>query len=468
MNFFTRIIKSITSLKKRTAIIGGLFLVVSTFLITARLTQYELQKVLENVQKDLNSIVTIELDYEKILQSMYSGDLQSGTDVLNEELLEKIEKSSYVEDFSVSAATQLFTQYADRTPKHEDKVPGGIIEPSNEIEIYDSNDPELAKYNLQIIEGDLTTNNKETYPIMVSKKYAEKHKLSIGDPLTLDFNSGFDEEQEALKKSGVITGIYELAANSPRPHKDNEERLFFSTRRVLKEVKELQFGENTPLMAGYDKIKVSLKDPMDTQKFLNELDAENSKYQQVAFKSSYEQYKTIQSMITDFSSILNFIQLFLILFALIVIGLIMMLSLRERKYEVGLLLSLGETKINILLQMLLEVAIVLVVSFGISFALSTTVIAPQASAVVNEQMQASMGELSANSSLSMPRGDNYVEDESTKLNTEVSIQQTDFKESLIFSSVIFSLLAVITCVTTILPTMKIIKRSPKEILSNNE
>ena len=188
MNFFTRIIKSITSLKKRTAIIGGLFLVVSTFLITARLTQYELQKVLENVQKDLNSIVTIELDYEKILQSMYSGDLQSGTDVLNEELLEKIEKSSYVEDFSVSAATQLFTQYADRTPKHEDKVPGGIIEPSNEIEIYDSNDPELAKYNLQIIEGDLTTNNKETYPIMVSKKYAEKHKLSIGDPLTLDFN----------------------------------------------------------------------------------------------------------------------------------------------------------------------------------------------------------------------------------------------------------------------------------------
>ena len=70
MNFFTRIIKSIISLKKRTAIIGGLFLVVSTFLITARLTQYELQKVLENVQKDLNSIVTIELDYEKILQSM--------------------------------------------------------------------------------------------------------------------------------------------------------------------------------------------------------------------------------------------------------------------------------------------------------------------------------------------------------------------------------------------------------------
>ncbi|EAC9448441.1 hypothetical protein B4Y40_17005, partial [Listeria monocytogenes] len=65
MNFFTRIIKSIISLKKRTAIIGGLFLVVSTFLITARLTQYELQKVLENVQKDLNSIVTIELDYEK-------------------------------------------------------------------------------------------------------------------------------------------------------------------------------------------------------------------------------------------------------------------------------------------------------------------------------------------------------------------------------------------------------------------
>lgn len=468
MNFFTRIIKSIVSLKKRTAIIGGLFLVISTFLITARLTQYELQNVLANVQKDLNSLVTIELDYEKILQSMYSGGLQADNDVLNEELIDKIEESNYVKDFSVSASTQLFTQYADRTPKHEDKVPGGIIEPSNEIEIYDSSDPELAKYNLQIVEGELATDTNAAYPLLVSKKYAEKHKLSIGDPLALDFNSGYDEEQEALKKDGIITGIYELDANNPRPYKENEEKLFFSTRTALKEVKELQFGKDAPLMAGYDKIKVNLKDPMDTQKFLNELDAENSKYQQVAFKSSYEQYKTIQSMIADFSSVLNFIQLFLILFALIVIGLIMMLSLRERKYEVGLLLSLGETKTNILLQMFLEVAIVLIVSFGISFALSTTVIAPQASAVVNEQMQASMRELSDNNSIGMPRGENYVEDESTKLKTDVSVTQASFKESLISSSIIFSLLAAITCITTILPTIKITKKSPKEILSDNE
>lgn len=468
MNFFTRIIKSIVSLKKRTTIIGGLFLVISTFLITARLTQYELQNVLANVQKDLNSLVTIELDYEKILQSMYSGGLQADNDVLNEELIDKIEESNYVKDFSVSASTQLFTQYADRTPKHEDKVPGGIIEPSNEIEIYDSSDPELAKYNLQIVEGELATDTNAAYPLLVSKKYAEKHKLSIGDPLALDFNSGYDEEQDVLKKDGMITGIYELDANSPRPYKENEERLFFSTRNVLKEVKELLFSKDAPLMAGYDKIKVNLKDPMDTQKFLNELDAENSRYQQVAFKSSYEQYKTIQSMITDFSSILNFIQLFLILFALIVIGLIMMLSLRERKYEVGLLLSLGETKTNILLQMFLEVAIVLVVSFGISFALSTTVIAPQASAVVNEQMQASMRELSDTNSLGMPRGENYVEDESTKLKTDISVTRASFKESLISSSIIFSLLAAITCITTILPTIKITKKSPKEILSDNE
>lgn len=461
MKFFTRIIKSIVSLKKRTAIIGGLFLVISTFLITARLTQYELQNVLANVQKDLNSLVTIELDYEKILQSMYSGGLQADNDVLNEELIDKIEESSYVKDFSVSASTQLFTQYADRTPKHEDKVPGGIIEPSNEIEIYDSSDPELAKYNLQIVEGELATDTNAAYPLLVSKKYAEKHKLSIGVPLVLDFNPGYDEEQDILKKDGIITGIYELDANSPRPYKENEERLFFSTRNVLKEVKELLFSKDAPLMAGYDKIKVNLKDPMDTQKFLNELDAENSRYQQVAFKSSYEQYKTIQSMITDFSSILNFIQLFLILFALIVIGLIMILSLRERKYEVGLLLSLGETKTNILLQMFLEVAIVLIVSFGISFALSTTVIAPQASAVVNEQMQASMRELSDNNSIGMPRGENYVEDESTKLKTDISVTRASFKESLISSSIIFSLLAAITCITTILPTIKITKKVPK-------
>lgn len=468
MKLLKRVIKSITSLKKRTAIIGGIFLVITTFMITGSIIQKELESVLSQVKKDMNSIVSIELNYEKLLQNMYAGSSGEKKEGINEELVQKISESGYVKDFSVSGSAMLFTQFSDRSPQQQDGFGEVAAYPTNEIDIYDSANPAVAKYKINIIEGELPEGEDDQFPLLISQKYAEKHQLKVGDSMDLDFNSGFDKEKEENKKTGKITGIYTLDKNSPAPYLKNEEEMFYSNRKVLKKIKEMQFGDEDPLMAGYGKVKVELKNPMDTKKFLESLDAANSKYDMIAFKSSYDQYQTIQSMIDDFLSMLNLFQLFLIIFGLIVIGLIMILSLRERKYEIGLLLALGETKAKIMLQIFLEISVILVLSSLIGFGLSETIVSPNASTIVNQQMEDSISAMTKKDEGPMLRGANYVEDNSTKLDTDISVDPVGIEETVKSSVIVFSLLLGITLLTTIIPTFGIIKKSPKEILSGSE
>lgn len=467
MNFLKRTMKSIVSLKKRTLIIGSIFIVVSTFLITARLTQSNLENSLSHVQDELTPIVNIQLNHEMLFKEMSSGTSNANKDVLNEELVNRITQSTYVKNISVSASASLFTQYSDRTPEKNDRIPGGVISPTNEIDIYDKDSSELSKYNLKLIDGELPKESDQI-PIIVSKKYAEKNNLKVGDPLELDFSSGYEEDSEKYQKKSVITGIYELDSNNPQPYLKNEENLFLSNRQVLKQIKELQFSKDFPLLAGYDKIKVELNDPMDIPKFLKEINADSSEYKPILFESSYDQYKIIQNLITNFVSILNAIQLFLIFFTLIVIGLIMILSLRERKYEMGLLLSLGESKIKVILQMFLEVALILITTFIIGLGLSTVVISPQTDKMINQQIQTSLSETNKENESMMEKGPNYVEDTSTQLNSEMSIHNFNAKETVIPTIYLFLLLLIITSFSTILPTLKIMRKSPKEILSDSE
>ena len=62
-----------------------------------------------------------------------------------------------------------------------------------------------------------------------------------------------------------------------------------------------------------------------------------------------------QSMLTPLNNVASFAKNIIVLVAVagvIILTLIVMLSIRERKYEIGVLLSLGESRIKVILQFL--------------------------------------------------------------------------------------------------------------------
>jgi ABC-type antimicrobial peptide transport system permease subunit len=144
----------------------------------------------------------------------------------------------------------------------------------------------------------------------------------------------------------------------------------------------------------------------------------------------------------------------------------MLLSLRERKYEIGLLLALGETKMNILWQMFLEVTLLLVISFSLGYAVSNAVITPYATDIINEKMQNTVTENEKQPLFQ--RGPNYVEDTSVKLDADPQINTQDTQHNQVASGIVFLTILGITSFSTIVPTLRIVHKSPKKILSSTE
>ena len=74
-----------------------------------------------------------------------------------------------------------------------------------------------------------------------------------------------------------------------------------------------------------------------------------------------------QSMLTPLNNVASFAKNIIVLVAVagvIILTLIVMLSIRERKYEIGVLLSLGESRIKVILQFFTEIAICMFLCIG--------------------------------------------------------------------------------------------------------
>jgi putative ABC transport system permease protein len=76
--------------------------------------------------------------------------------------------------------------------------------------------------------------------------------------------------------------------------------------------------------------------------------------------------------------------------ALAILSLLMLISLKERQYEVGVLLSIGETKTGIIVQLLAEMIVIAVLAFILSSGVSFLAAGVLGDALINNQQSASV------------------------------------------------------------------------------
>lgn len=476
MKMFNRILKSVISLKKRTMILSALFLVVTVFLISGSAVQGSLNKVINKNQEKVNSIVSIEKNLDAMMKGMNdpSSGGDSGTDKkkVDSDLVEKVKGSKYVENYSVQSSTNISTQFVDESMKENmpDGVPEGTKIPDTKLNILDSTNTQISEANINLVDGEFSFESKKKRPVMVSQGYADNNKVKIGGKIdvqlpNMDPNADPKAKSKVLKAN--IVGIYELNNNNPEKMGEFQDKTIYTTKELVDEYNNIVYkDQDSPMIGGYNKIKVELTKPEYADKFIKEMKKGDGDFSLIEFKSSFGEFKSVSDMIDNIISLFTTLKMIIFIVAAVIIGLIMLLSLRERKKEIGLLLSLGAKKRTVISQMFFEVAIVLVATFVIGFSISTFVVTPYVNAAVNEKMTTTMSE-NDSSNTQVARGGNFIEDESTKLDADTKIDNTseiDYGSALI----IFLITLGITALSTIIPTMRIVSRSPKEILSSTE
>ena len=271
--------------------------------------------------------------------------------------------------------------------------------------------------------------------IIVHEEFAKQNNLKLGDEVNLEL---LDIEESGKIKSHKFKIIGSFSGKKQETYtglsSDFSENMVFVDYSTSQEI--LNKSENNKIA---NKILMYSSSAESTDLALNklkELKIDESKYfvqkDSNAFEESLESVSGIKHMI-------KIMTYSIMLGGIIVLSLILILWLRERIYEIGIFLSIGTSKIHIIMQFIFELLFISIPSIISSLFLGNVLIKVIAGGLINSEN-------------SMISGGNLINDSSFVLNITTLGQSYLILISIIVLSVVFA-------------SSLILIKKPKEILS---
>ena len=271
--------------------------------------------------------------------------------------------------------------------------------------------------------------------IIVHEEFAKQNNLKLGDEVNLEL---LDIEESGKIKSHKFKIIGIFSGKKQETYtglsSDFSENMVFVDYSTSQEI--LNKSENNKIA---NKILMYSSSAESTDLALNklkELKIDESKYfvqkDSNAFEESLESVSGIKHMI-------KIMTYSIMLGGIIVLSLILILWLRERIYEIGIFLSIGTSKIQIIMQFIFELLFISIPSIISSLFLGNVLLKVIAGGIVNSED-------------SMISGGNLINDSSFMLNITTLGQSYLILISIIVLSVVFA-------------SSLILIKKPKEILS---
>ena len=271
--------------------------------------------------------------------------------------------------------------------------------------------------------------------IIVHEEFAKQNNLKLGDEVDLEL---LDVEKSGKIKSHKFKIIGSFSGKKQETYtglsSDFSENMVFVDYSTSQEI--LNKSENNKIA---NKILMYSSSAESTDLALNklkELKIDESKYfvekDSKAFEESLESVSGIKHMI-------KIMTYSIMLGGIIVLSLILILWLRERIYEIGIFLSIGTSKIQIIMQFIFELLFISIPSIISSLFLGNVLIKVIAGGLINSEN-------------SMISGGNLINDSSFMLNITTLGQSYLILISIIVLSVVFA-------------SSLILIKKPKEILS---
>lgn len=271
--------------------------------------------------------------------------------------------------------------------------------------------------------------------IIVHEEFAKQNNLKLGDEVNLELLD-IEESEEIKSHKFKIIGIFSGKKQETYTglSSDFSENMVFVDYSTSQEI--LNKSENNKIA---NKILMYSSSTESTDLALNklkELKIDESKYfvqkDSNAFEESLESVSGIKHMI-------KIMTYSIMLGGIIVLSLILILWLRERIYEIGIFLSIGTSKIQIIMQFIFELLFISIPSIISSLFLGNVLIKVIAGGLINSEN-------------SMISGGNLINDSSFVLNITTLGQSYLILISIIVLSVVFA-------------SSLILIKKPKEILS---
>ncbi|HFK1748370.1 MULTISPECIES: ABC transporter permease [Bacillus cereus group] len=477
MNFIKR---AILSMKKRigtSLILMAVFLIVTNLVLAGFAIQNASKKAADAARKKLGADVTLGLDFDKLSQQARETGEMPKPPKLNTKEADQLAKSKYVKDYNYITNTfgisDGFKLVGASEGEDEGKGRVGMVAAAggsgsgSEIDMNSSLLIEgVRKTVLQesfkngkskIIDGKpITEKMKDQNVTLMEKRLAEQNNLKVGDKIKIQ--SG--DKKQTLEFE--IIGIYEtneqpMGQHAP-PMMDPANKLYmpYSTLKKL----ETDDGMGNSFQAVY-----FLNDPQYIDGFKKEAKKSDIDFNYFKLDAHDSLYKQMIGPIENIASTSQMIIYMVSIAGAIILGLIIMLSIKARRKEMGILLSIGEKKWKLMAQFIVEVVCIAILAFGLSLTTGAKVSQFVGDNLLSSEV-ATAGEetdTSQNGTVMVagPGGtvQNQKEDPIDKINVSVTGEDVGKMGGIGLA---------IAILATILPALSILRLNPKQILLKDE
>ena len=336
---------------------------------------------------------------------------------------------------------------------------------------------------------------------VISQNIAEYNGVSVGDDIILSFAGstigGMKMSEEDLEATFEVVGIFSHnhpvtpdSSNfnycSPYENPDNmifmpststymaslsyQQKSFDYYKELYPEDEVYQNEDNRPSEENMaentyiENVTLLLSDPLDVEKFVD--DYKNTLSQFTSLDANNEEFKKLAKPLDTLSMYANFIVSLVVINAIVIISLVTALTLKTREYEIGVLLSIGASKIKVIAQFFIELALVAVLGFTLSV-FSGSLIAKNIGYKVLEYQIATSDVQEEDDGFDYYGGfDPWSNNYTTEITLDDLISEYEVTVSPLIIAEIYIMGLGIVLISVIIPSFMIMRYNPKKILMN--
>ncbi|WP_294683564.1 ABC transporter permease [uncultured Gemella sp.] len=351
MSIFNRAYLYIIRKKVRSSILFLIVTLISFFLLSGSVLNTTVNNISKNLYKDVNFGFNIE--------SADKSNKEIEKDTLKKiEELKGITSKNYIFSKPVTVEGKKVVQENQNITLNDEIKNKSNLVMMNGITASKSN-IDFKSEVLKLEKGRHIEENDKN-KIMIHEKFAELNNVSLGDKIKL--------AQEGKVLELEVVGIY----SGEKTNTFNGLSSDFIENTVYTDYKASQELSNLIANNKVTSVEYGVEDPTKLDDVIKTV--ENLGINNLMVSKSNKNYELITSSVESITKITNMIRIGSVVVGVVILSLILMFWVRERTYEIGILLSLGTSKVNLVLQFIVEVLLVTIVGLITALGIEVTTI----------------------------------------------------------------------------------------------
>lgn len=367
MNFFNRALKYCWRQRLRSLLLLLTFTLLSTTVLIAISSEKAVEQGTKQIKETVGASVRIELDTNNQANYGSAEDFGNGAsgytyngDFITEKIVDKISKLENVIGYNAKSSEGYWGVPKSFSP-FPAMVTEGLATPYQAV-LNSSLDTRFLNGTYKLEEG-RHIKADDSYVALISKELADKNNLSVGDTIEFITETDIDITDTTFKIIGIFSGTEGMSKSAITPS-DIPANLGYIEMNSLS---ELYDSEGYDFLDVYTHTPEEAKELMETIKNLPEV-----KGKTFTFNLNSEDFDLVSTPLSSFGSMVDTTVFVLTIIGVLIVVLLLLLWTRGRKKEIGILLAVGRSKVEIVGQFLTENILITFLSIIVSAGLSIT------------------------------------------------------------------------------------------------